>query len=86
MQDRSEIWVSLSTDDGVSWSEPRFVFANAAVPDLENGWFNWQCSYLDAFPDEGVLNIFCPHRWQRCLHLRLPEVELSRLPTLEDLA
>lgn len=34
MQDRSEIWVSLSTDGGRRWSEPRFVFANAAFGPL----------------------------------------------------
>jgi hypothetical protein len=86
MKDRSEIWVSLSADGGVSWGEPRFVFANAAAPSLENGWYNWQCSYLDAFPDGGELHLFVPHRWQRCLHLRLPESALQRLPTAADLS
>ncbi len=85
MKDRSEIWVSLSTDEGHTWSEPRFVFANAALPSLENDWFNWQCSYMDAFTDNGVLQLFVPHRWQRCLHLQLPEAEMLRLPTAEDL-
>jgi hypothetical protein len=85
MKDRSEIWVSLSTDEGHTWSEPRFVFANAAAPSLENDWFNWQCSYMDAFTDNGVLQLFVPHRWQRCLHLQLPEAELQRLPTAEEL-
>jgi hypothetical protein len=85
MKDRSEIWVSLSTDEGRTWSEPRFVFANAALPSLENDWFNWQCSYMDAFTDNGVLQLFLPHRWQRCLHLQLPEAELQRLPTAKEL-
>jgi Neuraminidase (sialidase) len=85
MQDRSEIWVSLSTDGGRSWSEPRFVFANAAVPNLEGGWRNYQCSYMDMFVDNGVVNLFLPHRWQRCLHLQLPEAELQRLPTGKEL-
>ena len=86
MQDRSEIWASLSSDGGRTWSEPRFVFANAAAPDLENGWYNWQCSYLDAFALDGELHLFLPHRWQRCLHLRLPESVLTRLPTTDRLA
>jgi len=85
MNDRSEIWVSLSSDDGRSWSVPRFVFANAAAPTLSNGWFNWQCSYIDAFTDNGLIHLFVPHRWQRCLRLQLPEAELSRLPTAEEL-
>jgi hypothetical protein len=86
MQDRSEIWVSLSTDGGRSWREPRFVFANAAQPNLEGSWRNYQCSYMDMFVDDGVVNLFLPHRWQRCLHLQLPEAELQRLPTAEELA
>jgi hypothetical protein len=85
MKDRSEIWVSLSSDGGRSWSVPRFVIANAAAPNLANGWFNWQCSYLDAFTDDGILHLFVPHRWQRCLHLQLPEAELTRLPTAQEL-
>jgi hypothetical protein len=85
VRDRSEIWVALSGDGGVTWSEPRFVFANAAAPDLENGWFNWQCSYLDMFVDEGVINLFVPHRWQRCLHLQLAEELLGQLPTVSEL-
>jgi len=52
---------------------------------LANGWFNWQCSYLDAFTDNGLLHLFVPHRWQRCLHLQLPETELTRLPTAPEL-
>ena len=85
MQDRSEIWVSLSTDGARTWSEPRFVFANAAKPNLESGWRNYQCSYMDMFMDNGTVNLFLPHRWQRCLHLQLPESELHRLPTAKDL-
>ena len=54
MTDRAEIWVSLSSDEGRTWTEPRFVFANALAPTLENAWWNCQCSYLDAFVDEGV--------------------------------
>jgi hypothetical protein len=83
--DRSAIWFSLSSDGGRSWTAPRFVFANAATPSLENDWFNWQCSYMDAFTDNGVLQLFVPHRWQRCLHLQLAEAELQRLPTAKEL-
>ena len=86
MQDRSEIWVSLSSDNGFTWTEPRFVLANAAAPNLKNDWANWQCSYLDVFVDNGILNLFLPHRWQRCLHLQLTEAELHRLPTATELA
>jgi sialidase-1 len=86
MKDRSEIWVSTSGDDGHTWSEPRFLLANAAVADLPNAWFNYQCSYLDAFVDGGVLHLFMPHRWQRALHLTIRESDLATLPLRAALA
>lgn len=86
MRDRAELWVSLSRDEGRTWGEPRFVFANALTPTLENNWRNHQCSYCDVFVDDGVVNLFLPHRWQRALHLQMPETLLHRLPTAGDLA
>ena len=80
--DRSEIWVSFSQDGGHTWSAPRFVFANALAPALENPFRNYQCSYMDAFVDGGLLNLFVPHRWQRALHLQIRERDLQSLPTL----
>ena len=84
MLDRSEIWVSLSTDEGRTWSEPRFVFANALAPAFENPWRNYNCSYVDMFPDEGTLNLFVPHRWERALHLQMKEGDLGNLPTKSE--
>ena len=86
MKDRSEIWVSLSKDGGQRWSEPRFLFANATKPNPEkNGWFNYQVSYLDAIIDRGLIHIFCPHLWARALHLTIPEKDLYKLPTANQL-
>ena len=86
MQDRSEIWISLSKDGGRQWCEPRFLFANAVAPDPANsGWFNHQVSYLDAVIDRGTIHIFCPHLWKRALHLAIGEDELARLPTAQEL-
>lgn len=42
-------------------------------------------SYMDMFVDDGVLNLFVPHRWQRALHLQIHEDTLSTLPTIETL-
>lgn len=81
MMDRSEIWASTSTDEGRSWSEPRFVFANALAPNLNSDWRNYNCSYCDMFVADGVINLFVPHRWERVLHLQLRESELEQLPT-----
>jgi len=66
MQVRSEIWFSLSRDGGDTWTEPQFLLANAARPDLAIKNFNSQCSYLDMFVDEGVLISFCRTAGSRC--------------------
>ena len=85
MDDRSEIWVSLSTDEGRTWSEPRFVFANTLAATSSSPWHNHQCSYLDAFVDGNDFHLFVPHRWKRALHLTLKADDIERLPTKEDL-
>ena len=65
---------------------PRFLFANACEsnPD-KNGWFNHQVSYLDAVIDRGTIHLFCPHLWNRALHLTLREADLNHLPTKDEL-
>jgi len=83
--DRSEIWVSLSTDEGRTWSEPRFVFANALAATSNKPFHDHQCSYLDAFVDGDDFHLFVPHRWKRALHLTLKAGDIKRLPTREDL-
>ncbi|MEK6796234.1 MAG: sialidase family protein [Spirochaetota bacterium] len=85
MHDRAELWFSLSTDEGKTWSEPRFVLMNAAKPDLETAWFNYQCSYADMFADDGVLNLFIPHRWQQVLHLTINESDLGKFPLRSEI-
>ena len=82
---RSQIWVSTSTDGGHTWTEPRFLLVTVAVPNLENPWRNYQCSYLDAFSDGDTLHLFMPHRWQQALHLVLKESALRTLPTQAEL-
>lgn len=85
MKMRSEVWASLSTDEGHTWSEPRFVMANAVAPVHKVSGFNSQCSYLDAFVEDGVMHLFMPHRWQQVLHLTIREDALGGLPTKEQL-
>lgn len=81
MKMRSEVWASLSTDEGHTWSAPRFVLANAVAPIHAVSGFNSQCSYIDAFTENGVLHLFMPHRWQQVLHLTLKEDALTHLPS-----
>ncbi len=75
---RREMWISTSTDGGRTWSEPRFVFANATSAD-EPG-LN-QCSYLDLVAKDDVLHMFIPHQWRRALHLQMKEADIANLPT-----
>lgn len=87
MKDRSEIWASLSRDGGRTWSAPRFLFANAMQPNpKKNGWFNHNVSYLDAVIDNGMIHVFCPHLWNRAIHMTIREDQLEELPTVEQLA
>jgi hypothetical protein len=91
MADRSEIWIAFSTDGGKTWSDPRFLLASAlAAPayDPNNPWGPWryyQCSYLDMFTDGAMVHMFVPFRWQRAVHLSIPESDLKNLPTKREL-
>jgi hypothetical protein len=81
MADRSELWVALSGDGGRSWSEPRFLLANALEPSFDTPFRNHQCSYMDLFIDRGTIHMFIPHRWQQVTYLRFPETLLNDLPS-----
>ena len=85
MKDRSEIWLATSTDGGHTWSEPRFVFANALSEAFSRPFRNFQCSYMDCVVSDGTLNLFVPHRWQRVLHLTIEENRIQNLLTENDL-
>ena len=84
MRDRSEIWVSFSTNGGEKWSEPRFVFATAVEPRYDNPFFNYQCSYMDMFTDGTTVSLFVPHLWHQVLHLQIDESALFNLAVEEN--
>jgi hypothetical protein len=86
MQDRAEIWFATSGDKGHTWSESRFLFSTAAAADRGNPFLNYGCSYLDMILDDGVLNIFLPHRWQQALHLQIKESDLAKCKTRQELS
>jgi len=85
MGDRSEMWVSFSTDGGVHWAEPRFVFSNALAPTVGLPFMDHACSYMDAFLDGDEWQLFLPHRWMRALRMRIKERDLLALPTQSDI-
>ncbi len=76
----------LLTDQGHTWSQPRFVLASALAPNLESLWRSYQCSYADLVVDGDDLHLFIPHRWQRVLEIDLKASDLLKLPTRGDLA
>ena len=83
--DRSELWFATSTDDGHTWSEPRFLLVNALKPAFDNPWKDYNVSYCDMFLDDGQIHLFMPHRWSRALHLTFNEDDLKSFKTKEDL-
>ncbi len=82
---RAEVWFSLSTDDGRTWSPSRLLFANALAETLPDANSNYQCSYVDLFTDKGLVHFIVPHRWQRTLHLAIEESALTGLSTQPQL-
>jgi hypothetical protein len=84
--DRSEVWVSLSRDDGFTWTEPRFLMSTATtISRLLFGSQQYCITYCDVLADNGMLNIFLPHLWRQVLQVRMREQDLDRLPTRRDL-
>jgi hypothetical protein len=82
---RSEVWVSFSTDGGHHWTTPRFVLAIASVPNTNNGFYDYQCSYLDAFCDGEQMHLFFPLRWNTVTHLTVEASALQTMPTKAEL-
>lgn len=82
---RAEVWFSLSRDGGETWSEPRFLFANALAESLDMANPNYQCSYIDLFADKGRVHLIVPHRWQRVVHLSFPADQLAAFLTRDEL-
>lgn len=85
-EDRSELWVSLSSDGGRRWSEPRFVLANAALPGDSNSALRWSVSYIDMFTDAGDVHMFISHQFRQVLHVQFRESLLEKMPDRLKLA
>ncbi len=88
MEDRSELWVSISDDDGDTWSEPRFLMVTSTTTSrLLFGRTHFNLTYSDALAmPNGDLHIFVPHLWRQVLQLTLRETDLQKLPTRADIA
>lgn len=89
---RDELWCSLSNDRGLSWSEPRFLLANAAAPCNSDGFPGWtgeklnmEVCYADILSADGIAHIFYNHVKRNVHYLRIEEGRLHELPTREEL-
>ncbi len=81
---RNELWYSISADDGMTWSEPRFVLADAQKPDSEGRWR--QVSYVDFIVDGKELHMFLSPNWEGAVHIKFNEADLKAMPTKSELA
>ena len=79
-QTRNQLWCTLSTDAGRTWSEPRFLMASVNENRKE------QISYVDLLADDGHLHLFVPYGWKQTLYVQLRESDLLKLPTKAELA
>jgi hypothetical protein len=84
-RDRSELWASISHDEGLTWSEPRFVLANSAGGGTFGDFANWSVSYADLLVDRGILHLIISHQFRQVLHVSFQETALASLPTREEL-
>ena len=84
--DRSELWVSLSKDDGLTWGEPRLLAVTSTTTSRPLfGNEQYVLTYSDVLADQGQLHIFIPHLWRQVLHVRMSEKDVLKLPTKRDL-
>ena len=83
-EDRSELWASLSRDHGFSWSEPRFLIANAAQPYNHARWNprgGMVCvSYCDLIVDGNQLHLFTDHLFRQIVHITFKASDLAGFP------
>ncbi len=89
---RDELWCCLSRDGGRTWSEPRFLLANAAVDCPPEGlaWMsgnatNMEVCYADLVVRDGILHLFYNHAKRHVHYLQIPESRLESLPTAREL-
>ena len=84
--DRSELWVSRSTDGGFTWTQPRFLAVTCSTTTRRLFGTEQYCmTYCDVLARRGRLHIFIPHLWRQVLEIRMKETDLDRLPERKDL-
>jgi hypothetical protein len=82
--DRVELWFAVSEDQGRSWSEPRFVIAQAKHTDRPLSC-DPDVSYVDLLVDGSALHLFVADGHRQTVHLQFAERELGAFPTRQAL-
>jgi predicted neuraminidase len=80
-RDRQDLWCCRSTDGGRTWTEPRFVMADAA----ESPRGRKEVSYCDLLVDGDVLHLLLDHQKRQILHVRFTLSDLEKLPTKAEI-
>jgi hypothetical protein len=83
--DRNEIWASCSRDGGLTWSEPRYLLSNAAMPSDFGGSGGVEVCYADLIVDGSRLHLIFDHRKRQVVIASFDVEELDRLPTASTL-
>ena len=76
---RNELWCSVSSDEGLTWSEPRFVLAASTQGPYGSA------SYVDMFADGSSIHVFAT-TWKQLLHFSFDESDLTKFLTKAELA
>lgn len=84
---RSELWVVVSHDEGRTWSEPRWLLANACEAPTHHGWNGCtpMVSYADLYVDGDTLHLFVDHQMRQVLHFTFRKEDITHFPTLSEL-
>jgi hypothetical protein len=81
--DRNALWFAVSDDAGRSWSEPRFLIAQAKHTDKPTSC-DPDVSYVDLLVDGRALHLFVGDGQRRALHLAFSERDLAAFPDRES--
>ena len=76
---RSEIWFSISRDDGHTWEPSRFLL-KVDDSDDESNWAH-SIKYPAVIAESGVLNVFFSYGWHKLYQFKIEEKDLARFPT-----
>ena len=82
--DRNALWLATSHDAGQTWSEPRFILAQAKHTDNPLS-LDPDVSYVDLLVDGPELHLFVSDGQHQVLYVRFRKDQLSQFPVAADI-